>query len=75
MYNTDFHALKNPTEESEQFIEAVSLFFDCVGRLAVEPPLYKLYPNKLYRDFNKAVRVRQYLNIIIHTILAIEDLS
>ena len=59
VYNTDFHALKNPTEEIEQFIEAVSLFFDCIGRLTVEPPLYKLYPNKLYRDFNKALRVRQ----------------
>ena len=60
VYNTDFHALENPTEEIEQFIEAVSLFFDCLGRMIVEPPLYKLYPNMLYRDFNKALRVRQY---------------
>ena len=57
VYNTDFHALENPTKESEQFIEAVALFFDCLGRMIVEPPLYKLYPNKLYRDFNKALRV------------------
>ena len=59
VYNIDFHALENPTEESEQFVEAVSLFLDCLGRMIVEPPLYKLYPNKLYRDFNKALRVRQ----------------
>ena len=57
MFNTDLHALDEPTEETEQFIEAVQLFFECIGKLIVEPPLYKLYPNKLYRDFNKSLKV------------------
>ena len=57
MFNTDLHALDEPTEVTEQFIEAVQLFFECIGKLIVEPPLYKFYPNKLYRDFNKSLKV------------------
>ena len=57
MYNTDLHALDNPTKETEQFIEGVNLFFDCIGRLTFEPPLFKLYPNKLYHDVSKSLRV------------------
>ena len=58
VYNIDLHAFDNPNEETEQFIEGVSLFFDCLGKITVEPPLYKLYPNKLYRDFSKCFKVR-----------------
>ena len=64
MYNTDLHALDNPTEETERFIEGVNLFFDCIGRLVFEPPLYKLYPNKLYRDVNKSLKVYIYVVIL-----------
>ena len=57
VFNTDLDALDNPTEESERFIQAVSLFFDCFSKLTMEPPLYKLYPNKIYRDFSESMKV------------------
>ena len=57
MYNTDLRVFDNPSEETKQFIEAISLFFECTGKLMVEPPLYKIYPNKLYRDMRKTFMV------------------
>ena len=57
VYNADIDALDNPTDETKRFIEGVTLVFDCLGKLIVEPPLYKLYPNKLYRDFKKGFGV------------------
>lgn len=58
VYDTDIHAFDNPTEETEEFIDAVALFFSSLGRLFIEPPLFKLYKNKLYRDFSKSFKVR-----------------
>lgn len=57
VYNDDLHVFDNPTDESEEFIKAVELFFNCIGRIVIEPPLYKLYPNKLYQDFDKSIKV------------------
>ena len=58
VFDTDLHVFDNPTRETEQFIEGVTLCFDCFGKMLVEPPLYKLYPNKLFRDFKKGIMVR-----------------
>lgn len=57
LYNTDLHVFDNPSEETEQFIYGVTLLFESIGKLGFEPPLYKIYPNKLYRDFKKALAV------------------
>ena len=57
MYNADLYVFDNPSEETEQFIEVISLFFECTGKLMVEPLLYKVYPNKLYRDMRKTFMV------------------
>lgn len=66
IYNTDVDALVNPTEETERFIEGVTLQFDCYSRLVVDPPIYKIYHNKLYRDFRKAYKVRHTCCSIIY---------
>ena len=57
VFDDDLHVFDNPTADTEQFIEGVTLCFDCFGKMIIEPPLYKLYPNKLYRDFKKGVMV------------------
>ena len=58
MFDTDLHVFDSPTRDTEQFIEGVTLCFDCFGKMIVEPPFYKLYPNKLFRDFRKGIMVR-----------------
>ena len=57
LYNADLHAFDNPTEETEQYIEAVGRVINLISKLIFEPPLYKLYPNKLYRDIKKFLTV------------------
>ena len=57
VYNTDLDTLDNPTEETERFIEGVVMFMDGMAKLAIEPPLHRLYPNKLYRNFKKSLKV------------------
>ena len=57
MFDADLHVFDNPTRDTEEFIEAIKLLFDCFGKIMVEPPFYKLYPNKLYRDFKKGLMV------------------
>lgn len=58
VYNADVDALVNPTEETEHFIKGITLIFDCLNKMVVEPPLYKLYQNKLYRDFKEGYKVQ-----------------
>ena len=60
VFDADLHAFDSPTKDTEQFIEGVTLCFNCFGRMLVEPPFYKLYPNKLFRDFRKGIMVSYY---------------
>lgn len=57
IYNSDLHAFDAPSDETEGFIKAIRHSFDLLLRLIYEPPLYKLYPNKLYRDWKKTGEV------------------
>lgn len=57
VFDTDLHVFDSPTSDTEKFIEGVTLCFDCFGKMIVEPPFYKLYPNRLFRDFRKAITV------------------
>ena len=57
VYDVDLYAYDNPSEETEQFIEAIDLSFDLLIKMIFEPPLYKLYPNKVYRDWKKIIEV------------------
>ncbi|XP_064401036.1 probable cytochrome P450 49a1 isoform X5 [Halichondria panicea] len=47
--------LVNPKEEDLKFLDKVDQFFEAVGRLAYELPLYKIYKNNLYHFFMDAV--------------------
>ncbi len=49
--------LVNPKEEDLKFLDKVDQFFEAVGRLAYELPLYKIYKNNLYHFFMDAVHV------------------
>ena len=58
VYNADVDALVNPTKETEEFIEGVTLVLGSLSRLIVEPPLYKIYETKLHKDFKRGYKVR-----------------
>ena len=38
-------------------MEAIKLVFDCLFKVFIEPPLFRLYPNKVYRDLKKGFTV------------------
>ena len=62
VYNVDLHV---PTEEMEEFIRATQLIFDCILKLLIEPPFYKLYPNKVYRDLKRRFTVSKIIVYIV----------
>jgi hypothetical protein len=57
VYNVDLQVFDHPSEESEEFMAAIKLLFDCLFKLLIEPPIFKLYPNKVYRDLKKGFTV------------------
>ena len=57
VYNNKIDVFKNPKQETEEFIDAVHTILDCIFRLQVDLPLYRLYPNKLYRDTKRGFSV------------------
>ena len=59
VYNTDLDVFNNPSEETERFIDGVSLLFECIGKMSTEPPLYRIFPNQLYRDSKKSYTVNK----------------
>ena len=63
-FGSDWNVVANPTEKEEEFIAAVSRFIGLVFRLSFELPLYKLYDNKLSRDFKAAYKV--CINYTLH---------
>ena len=52
-----FNSAINKPEEKKEFIEAVGTIANMFHRLEYELPLYKLYHNKLARDFLNAAQV------------------
>ena len=67
VYNTDLDVFNNPSEETDRFIDGVCLLLECIGKMSTELPLYRIYPNKLYRDTEKALSV---IKIILLTLAA-----
>lgn len=57
VYGADLHVFQNPTEETEKFIASIQLIIDSLFKVFVEPPLFKLYPNKVYRDLKEGFTV------------------
>ena len=53
----------NPSKEDQEFIDAVSTFIALVWRVMAELPLYKIYNNKLSKDFMESVKVNLFLSM------------
>ena len=60
VFNTDLRVFDQPSEEAEQFMAAITLLTNCLFKLLIEPPFFKLYPNKVYRDVKKGFTVSSY---------------
>ena len=75
MYNTDLDIFNNPSEETEQFIDAVSLLFECFGKAITALPLYKIYPNKLYRDIKRGLTVIKPIMLTMDPMMMIESIN
>ena len=57
IFNNKIDVFKNPTQETEDFLDAVHTILNCIFRLQVDFPFYRLYPNKLYRDTKRGFSV------------------
>ena len=57
VYNADLQVFDNPTEETEEFLAAIKLISNSIFKLLIEPPFFKLYRNKVYRDIEKGFTV------------------
>ncbi len=52
--NIDIYSGKDPTQQ--EFMEAGLAYLDSIMVLATALPLYRLYKNKTYRDYEKILR-------------------
>ena len=57
MYQSDMTVVTNPTEEAKEFMKAIDVYIELFHKLSVSIPFYKVYNNKLSRDFTKAAAV------------------
>ncbi len=61
VFGADLDLLVNPKEEDIKFIDKVDQYFDAVGRVAYELPLYKIYKNNLYHFYMDAENVSRII--------------
>ena len=57
VFGADLDLLVNPNEDDIKFLNKVDQLFECMGRLAYELPLYKIYKNNLYHFYMDALNV------------------
>lgn len=50
--------LNDPSGQFKKLVDSIGLHFDAMGQLVAAPPLYKLYNNKISRDFVQSRKVR-----------------
>jgi hypothetical protein len=62
------NVVADASEEYKEYVKAIDTLMHIFYRLVLELPLYKLYNNKLSRDFMKAVKVskRSCINAARH---------
>ena len=58
MFDNDVDVLDNHSEEYAGFVRAVVSQVEILTRLITAPPLYRLYSNKLSRDFVISSKVK-----------------
>lgn len=57
VFDNDIDVLNNPAGEYKDLVEYVRNMTEIIAQLIIAPPLYKLYNNKLSRDFVKNTKV------------------
>ena len=60
-YGNDWDVVANPTDEDQEFIEAVAFFIGSIVKVMAEFPWYRIYPDKFSRDFRQALQVLAYV--------------
>ena len=60
MFDNDVDVLNNPSEEYNGFVRAVVTQLELAGKMISLPPWYRLYNNKLSRDFARSSKVNQW---------------
>ena len=58
IFGRDVDALWNPNADSKKVIRCLSLFTQSLWSMIFQPPFYKIYRNKIYRDMEEAFTVR-----------------
>ncbi len=56
-FDSDLRVMENSSLETKEFVDAINFQISTVGRMTTELPLFRLYKNKLSRDFTEAVDV------------------
>lgn len=59
VFGTNIKVVSNPSEETKEFVGAVSDFMGIIDQIQTEIPFYKFYNNKFSKRFVKAVEVSQ----------------
>ncbi|XP_046374373.1 probable cytochrome P450 49a1 [Haliotis rufescens] len=49
--------LSTVSPENDEYLQQVKKFFSCLGKDGSNPPFYKIFPTKYYRDFEHAANV------------------
>ena len=65
MYNENINIYSGRDSIQQEFLEAGLEFVQSVATLASSLPLYRLYKNKLYRDYEKILRRMQKAGVAI----------
>lgn len=70
VYGADIHAVKEHSEDGVRIAESLTTLMSSILKVAIQPPLYKLFPNQVYREVIDAYQVRfdWKLMCIIHRI-------
>ena len=56
VYNKDLRVIDSGDKDVLAFINAVKTSFTCMYKVGFEPPLYKIFPTKLYREMSGALK-------------------
>ena len=57
VYGADIHAVGHPSEEGLRLVESVTKLLSSIVELVVKPPIFKLFPTKVYREVVDAYQV------------------
>ena len=56
MYDKNLSVVDSSDKDALAFIKAVQTLLGSVVKVGFEPPIYKIFPTKLYRDMSGAIK-------------------